>query len=102
MKYWPAVVPRSTSASTANSGGSVTFDLPATSLMAERKHADQPAARSCSGLVPSPFRKLDVEPAVGRARRAALAAARGVGLGGVKDFFDWRDGHGGGGLLSQL
>src|SRR5437899_3793934 len=50
----PCVVPRSTSASIATSAGSETFFLPATSLIAERKHADQPAANSCSGLAPAP------------------------------------------------
>src|SRR6266436_1261718 len=50
----PCVVPRSTSASIATSAGSETFFLPATSLIAGRKHADQPAANSCSGLVPAP------------------------------------------------
>src|SRR6266403_793298 len=50
----PCVVPRSTSASMATSAGSETFFLPATSLIAERKHADQPAANSCSGLAPAP------------------------------------------------
>lgn len=42
----PCVVPRSISASMATSAGSATFFLPATSLIAERKHADQPAANS--------------------------------------------------------
>jgi hypothetical protein len=50
----PCVVPRSTSASIATSAGSGIFFLPATSLIAERKHVDQPAANSCSGLVPPP------------------------------------------------
>src|SRR5205823_2290587 len=38
----------------ATSAGSVTFFLPATSLIAARKHADHPAANSCSGLMPAP------------------------------------------------
>src|SRR5688572_175039 len=36
------------------SAGSRSFCLPATSLIELRKHADQPAANSCSGLVPLP------------------------------------------------
>src|SRR5262245_56170465 len=36
----------------ARSAGSAVFLLPATSSSALRKQADQPAANSCSGLVP--------------------------------------------------
>jgi hypothetical protein len=43
-------MPRSISASMATSAGSGIFFLPATSFTAERKHADQPAANSCSGF----------------------------------------------------
>jgi hypothetical protein len=48
------VVPRSTSASIAASAGSLTFILAATIFIALKKQADQPAANSCSGLVPVP------------------------------------------------
>src|SRR5208282_1751782 len=38
----------------ATSTGTATFNLPATSFVALMKQADQPAANSCSGLVPVP------------------------------------------------
>src|SRR5882724_6340960 len=38
----------------AKSGGSRTFVLAATILIADRKQADQPTANNCSGLVPVP------------------------------------------------
>ncbi|MNR61316.1 hypothetical protein D3C85_1830420 [compost metagenome] len=37
------------------SAGSFKFRFAADLLIAPKKHADQPAASSCSGLVPSPF-----------------------------------------------
>ena len=78
----------------ATSAGSVTFVLPATAFIADRKQADQPAAKSCSGLVPAPGPPGDdnlTSSAPVRAARAAVAAARGMGFGGVQDFFE---GHG--------
>lgn len=42
------------SASTAISAGSAIFILRATAAIAPSKQADQPAANSCSGLVPFP------------------------------------------------
>src|SRR5687768_14940957 len=47
-------MPRSTSASTARSAGRATFLWLAATPVAPMKHADQPAANSCSGLVPPP------------------------------------------------
>src|SRR5262245_29871098 len=38
----------------ATSSGKSIFFLPAMSLIADRKHVDQPAANNCSGLVPLP------------------------------------------------
>src|SRR5271166_1581873 len=38
----------------ARSGGSFTFFLAATILIADKKQADQPTANNCSGLVPVP------------------------------------------------
>ena len=38
----------------AMSAGNLTFALPASILIELRKQADQPAANSCSGLVPLP------------------------------------------------
>jgi hypothetical protein len=63
--------------------------LRAANSIAESKHADQPAAKSCSGLVPVPGLpgrdSLDLEAAVGAARHAG-APARCVGLCGVQHF----------------
>src|SRR5262249_16305060 len=50
----PSFVPRSTSASMARSAGRATFLRLAASPIALMKQADQPAANSCSGLVPPP------------------------------------------------
>lgn len=47
-------MPRSTSASTAVSADRATCSLRAASPIAPMKQADQPAANSCSGLVPPP------------------------------------------------
>jgi|SRR6266511_2755145 len=60
------------------------------------KQADQPAANSCSGLVPLPAlpggRQFDVEASVGAAGGAVAAAGR-VRLGRVQDFFDLTHGR---------
>src|SRR6185312_14449756 len=53
-KYAPSALFRSTSASIAVSAGSLILRLPAATAIAPSKQADQPAAKSCSGLVPVP------------------------------------------------
>src|SRR5438128_8232940 len=91
----PCVVSRSISASMATSAGSETFFLPATSLIAERKHADQPAANRLlgvgAGTRAARRRKLDVEPAIVAVGDAAVPTTRGVRFRGVQDFFAGHD-----------
>src|SRR6266850_2254993 len=53
-KYSPPLSHKSTSASTAASAGSRVLILAAARPIAPMKQADQPAANSCSGLVPLP------------------------------------------------
>ena len=76
-------VQKSTSASIARSAGSAIFLLLAASAIALSKQADQPAANSCSGLVPMRAEpgadELDVEAAIGAAGEAVLPPAGGVG-----------------------
>src|SRR2546427_11110779 len=86
-KYTSPELHRSISASTAASGGSVTFILLATSPIALMKQADQPAANNCSGFVPVPgvsgSRELHIQAAIITVGDAATPTARSMGLGGV-------------------
>ena len=68
-----SLLPRSISASTASPSGRATLASRAAIPIAERKQADQPAANSCSGLVPLP-----APPGVVRATcQPIVIAARG-------------------------
>src|SRR6266850_1609986 len=53
-KYSPPLPHKSTSASTAASAGRLVLNFAAARPIAPMKQADQPAANSCSGLVPLP------------------------------------------------
>jgi hypothetical protein len=63
--------------------------------MAPMKQADQPAAKSCSGLVPAlvlPGGESLMSSCRRRSLRKAVAAAGGMGLAGIENLVDL--GHG--------
>jgi hypothetical protein len=75
-----------------SSAASETFFLPATSLIADRKHADQPAAKQPLGVGAvtrvAGRRKLDVESTIVAVGDAAVPTTRGVRFRGVQDFLE--------------